>query len=469
MAGRLILLKAALDSTPIYWLNLYRLPATILNRIERLRRQFLWGESTNSQRKLHLIGWDRICQDKTDGGLGVSLIKNRNHILLAKWWWRAYSERDSFWNKLFVSCYDPKWNYDIGGLNPRDCSPVVRSIITIKNEARCDLVSAKSNFKWSCGNGYRIFFYEDVWLLDTSLVSRFPSLYSKSAMTHCTVSEMLNILRSPQSRSIWVSQLLSEDQDNLSSLISLTEEVILTDKDDKPCWIPSGGAYTSTIANKILFNQPHGGTRDSSLWNTIWKLKTPPKVSIFFWKLVWEVLPTRLFLSQRLRTCDPTCAWCGQTNKSLVHLFWDCELALWAWHYIESWWSIKHDLLFKSGFSLQYILRLYKPKFVQQIWQIVVTATLWSVWLARNDLIFNNVKISKLGLQDLIFFRIEKWGLASKTILFAQFPLWKVNPLGLIHVHHYLDVSNYCKIRRDNFNIICMVDAAWRNNAWDDL
>lgn len=72
MSGKFILLmQEALDSTLIYWLSLYKLPVSVANNIERLCRQFPWGESSHVPRKIHLIGWDRICKDKQAGGLGL--------------------------------------------------------------------------------------------------------------------------------------------------------------------------------------------------------------------------------------------------------------------------------------------------------------------------------------------------------------------------------------------------------------
>ena len=45
---------------------------------------FLWG-STEKKKKMHMVGWDKICRPKKDGGLGLSsAIKPRNIALLAK-------------------------------------------------------------------------------------------------------------------------------------------------------------------------------------------------------------------------------------------------------------------------------------------------------------------------------------------------------------------------------------------------
>ena len=46
-----MLLKNTLSSLPTYYLSLFTIPTHVANKIERLQRDFLWGDS-----KLHLVG-----------------------------------------------------------------------------------------------------------------------------------------------------------------------------------------------------------------------------------------------------------------------------------------------------------------------------------------------------------------------------------------------------------------------------
>ena len=64
--GRLTLLKSTLSSLPTYYLSLFTIPTHVANKIERLQRDFLWGDS-----KTHLVGWDKVCAPLKNGGLGV--------------------------------------------------------------------------------------------------------------------------------------------------------------------------------------------------------------------------------------------------------------------------------------------------------------------------------------------------------------------------------------------------------------
>lgn len=102
-ACRLVLLKAALDSFPIYWLNLYRLPKGVETKIDVIRKTFFWGQKTyggEHKDKLHLLRWLEVCKPKEQGGLGVYSLQIKNSVLLFKWWWRARNEADSFWNEF---------------------------------------------------------------------------------------------------------------------------------------------------------------------------------------------------------------------------------------------------------------------------------------------------------------------------------------------------------------------------------
>ena len=81
--GRLMLLKSTLSSLPTYFLSLFTIPTHVANKIERLQRDFLWGDS-----KTHLVGWDKVCAPLENGGLGVRKITTLNKALLGKWLWQ---------------------------------------------------------------------------------------------------------------------------------------------------------------------------------------------------------------------------------------------------------------------------------------------------------------------------------------------------------------------------------------------
>ena len=52
-------------------------PTHVANKIEKLQRDFLWGDS-----KTHQLGWDKVCMPIANGGLGITKLTTFNKALL---------------------------------------------------------------------------------------------------------------------------------------------------------------------------------------------------------------------------------------------------------------------------------------------------------------------------------------------------------------------------------------------------
>ena len=89
---------------PIHFMSLFCLPRKVRLRLEKIRRDFLWGGGALVQ-KPHLVRWNLICLDKKKGGLGVRNLALMNSALLCKWNWRYANERESFWRRVISHKY----------------------------------------------------------------------------------------------------------------------------------------------------------------------------------------------------------------------------------------------------------------------------------------------------------------------------------------------------------------------------
>ncbi|KAL4613723.1 hypothetical protein ACB092_07G001100 [Castanea dentata] len=76
--GRLLLFKSTLSSLPTYFLSLFTISTHGANKIEKLQRNFLWGDS-----KIHLVGWDKL--------------------------WRFGKEEGRLWRRVVASKYGKDW------------------------------------------------------------------------------------------------------------------------------------------------------------------------------------------------------------------------------------------------------------------------------------------------------------------------------------------------------------------------
>ena len=97
--GRITLIKSTLASIPIYQMSIFRMPKSVVKRLEKLQRDFLWGGGSTG-RKIHLINWEAVCTQKEKGGLGIRRIGLLNKALLGKWIWRFAFEKDVLWKKV---------------------------------------------------------------------------------------------------------------------------------------------------------------------------------------------------------------------------------------------------------------------------------------------------------------------------------------------------------------------------------
>jgi len=85
--GRFTLIKSVLSSIPTHFLSLFPLPSSVANKLEAIKRNFLWG-SFGSDFKFHLVRWNIAKQPLYLGGLGIRDWSLFNEALLGKWLWR---------------------------------------------------------------------------------------------------------------------------------------------------------------------------------------------------------------------------------------------------------------------------------------------------------------------------------------------------------------------------------------------
>ena len=98
-AGRLTLIKSVLNSLPVYYMSMFKMPKAIALKIVSLRRKFFWSGVTSEKLGCPRIKWSNIELPKELGGLGVGNIMHKNLILLFKWWWRFSESDNTLWKK----------------------------------------------------------------------------------------------------------------------------------------------------------------------------------------------------------------------------------------------------------------------------------------------------------------------------------------------------------------------------------
>ena len=77
---------------PIYYMSILKCPIAIINRIEKLQRDFL-RQGRDGSKKFHLVNCKTVCCPKDSGGLGIRPLRIMNQALLGKWLWRQPLEK----------------------------------------------------------------------------------------------------------------------------------------------------------------------------------------------------------------------------------------------------------------------------------------------------------------------------------------------------------------------------------------
>ncbi|KAJ0752186.1 hypothetical protein HanPI659440_Chr09g0321451 [Helianthus annuus] len=103
-AGWLTLAKSVLESIPAYYLSLFLAPNCIINKIDKIRRDFIWV-ILDTKKKLRWVRWESMMRSKKSGGLGVGRLKDFNLAMLTKWWWRFKADPNQLWSKVIGSIH----------------------------------------------------------------------------------------------------------------------------------------------------------------------------------------------------------------------------------------------------------------------------------------------------------------------------------------------------------------------------
>lgn len=104
LAGRCTLVKSVLAALPSYYMQTMLLPKGVTKELERHSRSFLWGGSEES-RKLHLLSWDQVTQDRQNGGLGLKNLRKQNKAFIIKLCWNLLNRKEALWVKVLRSKY----------------------------------------------------------------------------------------------------------------------------------------------------------------------------------------------------------------------------------------------------------------------------------------------------------------------------------------------------------------------------
>ena len=124
--------------------------------------------------------------------------------------------------------------------------------------------------------------------------------------------------------------------------------------------------------------------------NWFWFIKIPLKVKIFLWYLKRGIVLTKDNLLKRNWRGSSKCCFCIK-DETIQHLFFECPFAHIAWWVVQCVFNLVPPVSMAHMFGnwLNGIPQVLKSQLL-----VGVSALCWSIWLYRNDVIFDNKNIT---------------------------------------------------------------------------
>jgi ribonuclease HI len=387
------MIKSVLQAIPAYIMNIYLLPDTLTNDIERMINAFWWGGGSDN-RGIRWLAWDKLACPKEEGGLGFRDFHNFNMAMVAKQGWNFMHHPTSLVARLYKARYFPKTSFldsNIGN-NP---SFAWRSIW----RARQVLLLG---CRWQIGNGSKISVMNEPWLRENQ------RSFIDGPQTQNVYSLKVQHLLLPNVKR-W-------DEDKIYSIFSreVAREILavpLLDlvREDKLIWSEeNNGVYSVRTGYRKLMKDKNKcyGPREVGGWSCLWKIHAPPKTKHLLWRICRECLPTRSRLRSRYVQCPEECPLCSSYVEEDFHVFVSCDGVREAWHVMELSNFIQSRLQTNNNMR-DFIFDICRHGSDLEASRAAVL--LWFIWNNRNNTVWNDSSLSpqQLGVQALVYW--QQW------------------------------------------------------------
>ncbi|XP_035838173.1 uncharacterized protein LOC118485810 [Helianthus annuus] len=384
--GRITLVSSVLNALPTYYFSLFKAPLGVIKKLEKLRREFLWGSNPEKE-KMKWVAWRNMMTPKDFGGMGFDLLRVVNLALLAKWWWRFKVERDSLWKKVVWEIHKNSRSWSFIPVKLSLTSPW-KQICKISDDFETLGLSLESMFRGVPGSESIISFWKERWLFEVPLCEKFPALFLLERHKNATIKDRLEVVAgSLELKFMWAGQpSTSMEISELQELSDALSSFVYGLGEDKWSWLldPSGFFSVNSVKvklQKLIFVD----LKLAFEWNN-W---SPKKVNFLIWRLVQDKLPTYSALARRnVIVQDNRCKMCGGEAETTIHLFVSCSIAEQIWEFVSRWCRIQQVF----ALELKDLANIHKRNRGSQRWKKVVNlvtqAAIWVIWRSRNGAVF---------------------------------------------------------------------------------
>lgn len=141
---------------------------------------------------------------------------------------------------------------------------------------------------------------------------------------------------------------------------------------------------------------------NTDFWKNIWSIKGPPKVLHLIWRAATACLPTKSQLRMKHVQIDSACPVCNNGVESIYHALVQCEGAARCWHIVNQNIDTHTNMDFAQW--LEGIVAGQSGD-----WKAKVITLCWSIWRARNDLVWNGKRWTSMRIVAKAWEFLSQW------------------------------------------------------------
>ncbi|XP_021980661.1 uncharacterized protein LOC110876808 [Helianthus annuus] len=246
-------------------------------------------------------------------------------------------------------------------------------------------ISIKNKLRVKVGDGSGTRFWKDVWIGQSTLKGSYPAIYQLAKNKNGLVADCFlgrnntqwawDWLRNPASVSEWVQT---------GSLLTVLHQTQISDSKDQWNFENSEGVpFSVKDVRKQLVDQT---TLQSFVQPFDWNNWAALKVNFLAWRALMGKVASKVGLIERgVSIPNNMCDRCGIGIEDVDHLFASCLFARSIWWNIFAWIRVPFPL---AASSLAAIFEYIKHSPGSSKWRktvlLVILATVWRIWMARN-------------------------------------------------------------------------------------
>uniref|UniRef100_A0A0A9CKU8 Reverse transcriptase zinc-binding domain-containing protein n=1 Tax=Arundo donax TaxID=35708 RepID=A0A0A9CKU8_ARUDO len=240
---------------------------------------YWWGSSIGNH-KIHWLKWSNLTRLKGTGGMGFRDLSLFNQALLGKQAWRLVTTPESLCSRVIKGKYFPQGNL-LSTTRRKNSSVTWKAILHGREVLQKGIIKR-------IGDGSSIDVWNDKWI---------PGSVSMKPMVRLDIANAIKVADLIDERRQWKVEVLKNFvQPDIDAILKI--KLGQNHMEDLLAWgFEKNGNYSVRSAYRLLKDiliteeneEEHiasSSDGSGSWWKFLWKMKIPPKIKIFWWRVI---------------------------------------------------------------------------------------------------------------------------------------------------------------------------------------